>query len=192
MKCFFSYRIHLHTGVVIVVRAKIDDNSGYLARARDTIIVFFFFRQRPHSAASPLHSLTRCEREAKRPLGLGLSHRIEGFETLCYMFQKGSGGGEEEGLDWVNLIKVFPAARHWLIDHIDIVGFAWLIQLNVDCFIERLWKSKPPIDIDFGAWRSPLKHEAGTGSGSGSGTGTGIGIGNQAEAEAVAGLQFRA
>lgn len=101
MKCFSAYRIHLHTGVVIVVRAKIDDNSGDLARARDTIIVFYFVfylfwgrdRQRPHSAASPLHSLTRCE--AKRPLGLGLSHRIEDFETLCYKFQKGSerGGG---------------------------------------------------------------------------------------------------
>lgn len=42
MKCFSAYRIHLHTGVVIVVRAKIDDNSGDLARARDTIIVFYF------------------------------------------------------------------------------------------------------------------------------------------------------
>lgn len=87
---FLSVRIHLHTGVVIVVRAKIDDNSGDLARARDTIIVFFFLflsfwgrdRQLPHSAAAPLHSLTRC----KARLGPELSHRIEYFETRCYKF----------------------------------------------------------------------------------------------------------
>lgn len=102
MKCFSAYRIHLHTGVVIVVRAKIDDNSGDLARARDTIIVFYFvfifFGAVTGSSPTllPPRYILYDKVRSKRPLGLGLSHRIEDFETLCYKFQKGSGGGRRD------------------------------------------------------------------------------------------------
>lgn len=127
----------MHTGVVIVVRPKIDDNSGDLARARETIIVFISFfsfgavtDSSPLplliSSATPLHSFTRCE--AKHPLGLGLSHRIEDFETMLT-------GGGRGGRHWA-LLSFSPLTDRDV--SIISIGSAWLIQLNVDCFIERL------------------------------------------------------
>lgn len=123
----------MHTGVVIVVRPEIDDNSGDLARARETIIVFISFfsfgavtDSSPlpllFSFATPPHSFTRCE--AKHPLGLGLSHRIEDFETML----TGEGRG---GRHWALYIKLFPTDRQRCIDHIDRIRLADSIECRL-------------------------------------------------------------
>lgn len=94
-----------------------------------------------------------------------------------YILSQGAKQSTRWGLDYLIVLEISKRCYkrggwlHWallsfspLTDRdvsIISIGSAWLIQLNVDCFIERLWKSKPPIDIDFGLAIATEKTQSG-------------------------------